>query len=64
MNRPTYEISYALYVDGKPTIVELVGTCKSDAYKGLAEEWQLCYNDPLPAKGRCKLVEIERVRWG
>jgi len=64
-HRPAYEISYRLYVDGRPTKVEVVGSSKTDAYKMLADQWALYYpQQDLPARRRCKLVYIERVRWG
>ena len=63
--RPTYEITYALYIDGKETPVELVGTSKAAAYETLADHWSAHGrgNSP-PPKRRCRLVEIDRVRWG
>lgn len=62
--RPTYEIHYALYVDGAKTKVELVGSSKADAYEMLADQWYLYRKDDVPHKRRCKLQELERVRWG
>jgi len=56
---------YQLYVDGKPTAIEVCGPSKTKAYPMLEDQWPLYYPDlPVPARRRCRLEMVDSARWG
>ncbi len=58
--RPNWEYAYELYVDGKATGIEVLGSNKTEAYQMVEEQWKLTHKDvPLPKRYRCKLEIVD-----